>query len=127
MQSIRNTILLLIFGLSPFLGSAQIQQKPTWELKTSKTEVKAGEEIELVFVSKIQKDWYMYSSDFSDSVGPTVAFFDFAKHPSYQLIGKLKPVGSHKHFDEVFEGIVSTFEGKAEFRQKVKVLQANPV
>jgi thiol:disulfide interchange protein DsbD len=127
MQIIRNTILLLLFGLSPFIGSAQIQQKPTWELKTSKTAVNMGEEIELIFISKIQKYWYMYSSDFSDSVGPTVAFFDFAKHPSYQLVGKLKPVGSHKHFDEVFEGIISTFEGKAEFRQRVKIIQANPV
>jgi thiol:disulfide interchange protein DsbD len=35
-------------------------------------------------------------------------------------------VGSHKHFDEVFGGEVSTFEGTAEFRQKVKILQANP-
>jgi thiol:disulfide interchange protein DsbD len=41
-------------------------------------------------------------------------------------VGKLKPIGSHKHFDEVFEGEVSTFEGKAEFRQKVKILSAIP-
>lgn len=117
----------LLLGLAPLLLKAQLQQKPTWETKTSKSEVKIGEEIELIFTSKIQKDWYMYSSDFSESVGPTVARFDFEKHPSYQLVGKLKPVGNHKHFDEVFEGEVSTFTGKAEFRQKVKILKANPV
>jgi len=117
----------LLLGLYPLISKAQLQQKPTWELKTSKQEVKIGEELELVFISKIQKDWYMYSSDFSESVGPTVARFDFEKHPSYQLVGKLKPVGSHKHFDEVFEGNVSTFTGKAEFRQKVKILKPNPV
>ncbi len=117
----------LLLGLAPLFLKAQLQQKPTWETKTSKSEVKIGEEIELIFTSKIQKDWYMYSSDFSESVGPTVARFDFEKHPSYQLVGKLRPVGNHKHFDEVFEGEVSTFTGKAEFRQKVKILKANPV
>lgn len=117
---------ILLLGLLPFLSLAQIQQKPTWELKTSKSEVKVGEEIELIMTSKIQKDWYMYSSDFSDAVGPTVARFEFTKDPSYKLVGNIKPVGSHKHFDETFEGEVSTFVGKAEFRQKVKILQPNP-
>ncbi len=127
MLSIRNTIILLILiGISPLLSWSQIQEKPVWQLKTNKTEVKTGEEIELIFTSKIQKDWYMYSNDFSGDVGPVVAFFEFKKHPSYQLVGKLKPVGNHKHFDEVFGGEVSTFVGKAEFHQKVKILQANP-
>lgn len=124
---LRQLRFLLLLGIAPFILKAQLQQKPTWELKTSKQEVNIGDELELIFTSKIQKDWYMYSSDFSESVGPVVARFDFEKHPSYQLVGKLKPVGNHKHFDEVFEGEVSTFVGKAEFRQKVKILKANPV
>lgn len=128
MSNFRITIhAILLLGFLPFLGIAQIQQKPTWELKTSKTEVKVGEELELIMTSKIQKDWYMYSSDFSDTVGPVVARFDFIKDPSYKLIGGLKPVGNHKHFDETFEGTVSTFVGKAEFRQKVVILKPNPV
>jgi thiol:disulfide interchange protein DsbD len=128
MLHFKNTLVLaILIGLSPFFAWAQLQQKPVWETKTSKTEVKVGDEIELIMTSKIQKDWYMYANDFSEDVGPVVAHFEFTKHPSYQLIGKVKPVGSHKHFDEVFGGEVSTFEGKAEFRQKVKILQANPV
>lgn len=128
MFRIKNLLIsFLLLGLYPLFLKAQLQQKPTWELKTSKQEVSIGEEIELIFTSKIQKDWYMYSSDFSESVGPVVALFDFEKHPSYQLVGKLKPIGNHKHYDEVFEGEVSTFTGKAEFRQKVKILKANPV
>ncbi|MCF8255054.1 MAG: thioredoxin family protein [Bacteroidia bacterium] len=127
MLGIRNSLFLIILlGLQPYFVWAQLQQKPVWELKTSKSEVAVGDELELIFISKIQKDWYMYANDFSEDVGPTVAFFDFKKDPSYQLIGKVKPVGNHKHFDEVFGGEVSTFEGKAEFRQKVKILRQNP-
>ncbi|MDP1727329.1 MAG: cytochrome c biogenesis protein CcdA [Bacteroidota bacterium] len=103
-----------------------MKAKPVFQTSVSKSEVKPGDEIELIFKAKIDKDWYMYSSDFSDKVGPVVAFFDWKKDPSYKLLGKVKPVGSHKHFDDVFEGEVSTFEGKAEFRQKVKILTANP-
>ena len=117
---------LVLIGFH-FWGFAQLKQKPVWETKASKTEVKVGEEIELIFTSKIEKDWYMYSSDFSGDVGPIVAFFDFAKNPGYQLIGKLRPIGSHKHFDDVFGGEVSTFEGRAEFRQKVKILKPNAI
>ncbi|MBC7381567.1 MAG: thioredoxin family protein [Bacteroidia bacterium] len=116
-------VLLVFFSYNAI---AQKKQKPTWQLSTNKTEVKIGEEIELIFISKIEKDWYMYSSDFSDKVGPTVAFFDFKPDPSYKLIGKIKPIGSHKHFDSVFEGDVSTFDGKAEFRQTVKILNVMP-
>ncbi len=118
------TIILIGFH---FWGLAQIKQKPVWETKTSKTEAKIGEELDLIFTCKIEKDWYMYSSDFSEDVGPVVAFFDFTKNPTYQLIGKIKPIGNHKHFDDVFGGEVSTFVGKAEFRQKVKILKPNPV
>lgn len=119
------SIVFICFSLFA-LAQPKMKQKPAFQTSISKTEVKIGDEIELIFKAKIDKDWYMYSSDFSDKVGPVVAFFDWKKDPSYKLIGKVKPVGSHKHFDDVFEGEVSTFEGKAEFRQKVKILNANP-
>lgn len=122
----KSLFLWLLWGLSPLMLLAQLQQKPTWKLSASKSTVKVGEELELIMTSKIQKDWYMYSSDFSEDVGPVVARIEFAKDPSYQLVGKIKPVGSHKHFDDVFGGEVSTFVGKAEFRQRVKILAPNP-
>lgn len=111
----------------PYLLLAQLKQKPAWELSYSKNAVKAGDEIELIFKSTIEKDWYMYSSDFNPDLGPVVATFDFAKHPSYQLIGKIKPIGAKHKMDEVWNGEVSKFYHQAEFRQRVKILQANPV
>lgn len=117
------TFLLAMFHL---LAWAQLKQKPTWQINVSKNQLKPGDITELIFTTNIDKDWYMYSSDFSEDVGPIVARFDFVKHASYELVGSIKPIGSHKHFDDVFGGEVSTFEKKAEFRQKVKILQANP-
>ena len=116
---------LFLIGLN-LLGFAQMKQKPTWDISTNPKNAKIGEVVDLIFTSKIEKDWYMYSNDFSDKVGPVVAFIDFKKDASYELVGKTKPVGSHKKYDDVFEGEVSTFVGKAEFHQKVKILKANP-
>ncbi len=124
---LRKIIVAILFvGLS-FNGFSQVRQKPKWNLSTDKKEIKVGDEIELVFESPIEKDWYMYANDFDPSLGPIVAFFDFKKHPSYKLIGKLKPIGTKKIFDDIWNGTVSKFFHKAEFRQKVKILQANPV
>jgi thiol:disulfide interchange protein DsbD len=104
-----------------------LKETPTWKITVSKSPVKAGDEVEITFVSQIEKNWYMYSNDFDPNLGPVVADFKFDKHPSYQLTGKLRPVGAKKHYEEVWGGDVSIFTGKAEFRQKVKILKANPV
>lgn len=106
---------------------SQLKTDPTWKITSNKSEIKAGDQIELTFNSQIEKNWYMYSSDMDPNIGPIVASFDFKKHASYQLIGKIKPVGAKHHYEEIWPGDVSTMTGKAEFRQKVKVLSANPV
>jgi thiol:disulfide interchange protein len=117
-------IALLLFPLATF---AQLKQKPDWNIAFSKAEVKVGDELEIIFTSPIEKDWYMYSNDFDENLGPIVASFDFAANPSYKLIGKPKPIGAKRKYEEVWEGEVSYFTGKAEFRQKLRILAAKPV
>lgn len=122
---------LLLFGLSNLVwaqhGPKTLTQVPEWKITTDKQQVKVGEEVTITFTSKIEPDWYMYSNDFDPNLGPTVAEFTFAKHPSYKLIGKVIPVGSKKHYEEIWGGDVSIFTKKAVFTQKVKVLAVNPV
>jgi len=118
------TALVLLSYCSVF---AQLKEKPKWTLSFSKEQVKVGDQLELIFKSKIEKNWYMYANDFDENVGPIVATIDFKKHPSYQLVGKTKPVGNHHKYDDVFEGDVSIFKGVAEFRQTVKILAQNPI
>ena len=98
---------------------------PTWKITSDKKEVKVGEIITLTFTSLIEKDWYMYSSDFNVE-GPIPAEFTFNQNKTFELIGKIKPVGSKKHYEEIWGGDVSIFTDKAVFVQKVKILTANP-
>ncbi|HAS40388.1 MAG TPA: disulfide bond formation protein DsbD [Microscillaceae bacterium] len=121
----RRAITLFILLCTITVGWSQIQKHDSWSYEVSKKEVKKGETVDLIFRVTIDQDWYMYSSDFSPEVGPTVTTFKFEKHPSYQLIGGIKAIKPKVKYDSIFEGEVKYFVGTALFRQTVKVLDAN--
>ncbi|MDX5320895.1 MAG: thioredoxin family protein [Bacteroidota bacterium] len=106
---------------------AQKIPEPIWSYSFSKKEVKVGETVELIFTTTIQPEFYVYSNDFDPNLGPQITEAEFEKHPSYELVGGLTPIGAIKKYDEVWEGEVSIFKKKAEFRQKVKILSETPV
>lgn len=114
---------MLLVLLTAFGAWAQIQQHDSWSYEVSKKEVKTGETVDLIFKVSIDANWYMYSSDFSPEVGPTVTTFQFTKDPSYQLVGGIKAIKPKVKYDSIFEGTVKYFVGTATFRQTVKVLQ----
>ncbi|TXK33896.1 thioredoxin fold domain-containing protein [Pontibacter qinzhouensis] len=114
----------LLFLLNLLLpAQAQVLKPATWSYDVSKKQVAVGEEVELIFNVRIDKDWYLYSSDFDPDLGPMVTEFKFAKHPSYELVGKIKPVNPKKKYDDLWDGEYTYFTGTAQFRQKVKVQQ----
>ncbi|MBC8084831.1 MAG: hypothetical protein H7Z21_16655 [Hymenobacter sp.] len=75
----------------------------------------------------MQAGWHLYSTDFSDELGPTVFTLSFAPSPAYKLVGKPRSVGSKRVHDEVFNGEVAYFEKTGEVRQRIKLLQAGPL
>ena len=113
----------LLFLIVVVAAQAQILKPATWSYDVSKKQVAVGEEVELLFNARIIKDWYLYSSDFDPDLGPIVTEFKFVKHPSYELVGKLKPVNPKKKYDDLWGGEYTYFTGTAQFRQKIKVLQ----
>jgi thiol:disulfide interchange protein DsbD len=123
----RHLLFTLIVSLFVLNASAQIEKHVSWTYSLSKPEVKIGEEVELIFTGKIDKNWYVYSTDMDPKLGPQLPEFTFVKHPSYQLMGEVVPVHPKHKYDEVWQGNISIFVDKAEMRQKVKILSANPV
>ncbi|RNI29716.1 disulfide bond formation protein DsbD [Rufibacter immobilis] len=119
----RLWILLLPLLLLGTVGQAQVLKPASWSYDVSSTEVKVGEEVDLIFNAKIIPEWYLYSSDFDPDLGPIVTTFTFQKHPSYALVGKIKPVNPKKKYDEMWGGEYTYFTKTAQFRQRVKVLQ----
>jgi len=115
--------LLLFFALlGSFSAQAQILKPVKWAQDVSQREVKVGDEVELIFKATIDKDWYLYSTDFSKDLGPKVTEFIFEKHKSYALVGDVIPMKPKKKYDDLWGGEYTYFVGTGEFRQKVKIL-----
>jgi thiol:disulfide interchange protein DsbD len=120
---VSNRLLIFILFL-PFILLGQVKESPLkWSYAPSKTDVKIGEEIELIFTATIEDGWYSYSKGPFESAPE--ASFTFEKNPTYQLIGEIKPIHDKKKIDE-YLGEYRYFVGKAEFRQRVKILSENP-
>ncbi|MPR34650.1 disulfide bond formation protein DsbD [Cytophagaceae bacterium SJW1-29] len=110
-----------------FPALAQVQRHATWTQSFSKSEVKVGETVDLIFKATIDPGWYLYSSDFAADLGPTLTEITLTPDASFEKVGKLKPINPKKKFEEVWQGDVTYFTGKAEFRQTVRILKQNPV
>ncbi|UZR94270.1 protein-disulfide reductase DsbD family protein [Chondrinema litorale] len=119
----KKTLFTFILSLITFSIFAQIENHVSWKKKLSKQEASVGEEIELIFEADIDKDWYLYSSDFDPDLGPMITEFKFEENSSYQLIGDIKPINPKRKYDSlIWDGEYTYFTKKGEFVQKVKVL-----
>lgn len=127
-------ILILLLAVIPILGYCQFPEpnpgkpkliEPTkWKVAYSKSEVKIGDKVDIIISVEIEDDWYIYTV----GENPPYASIDFASHPSYSLEGKIKQgQGIKQKYDDNLEMDVKYYEKKAEFRQTVKILKANPV
>lgn len=103
-------------------ADAQILKPAKWTWAPSKTLVKTGEQLDLIFTVTIDKSWYVYANDFDPDCGPLLTTATFEEHPSFELVGGLKAINSVDKHDEVFGCDVKIFKDKGEFRQTVKVL-----
>ncbi|MBW7844419.1 MAG: thioredoxin family protein [Bacteroidia bacterium] len=129
-SSLFRWVSILLFVVAQFNLNAQnsptaLSKDPEWKVEVDKPNAKVGDEITLTFTSIIEKNWYMYSNDFDPNLGPIAAEFTFTKNTGYERIGDVKPIGAKKHYEEVWKGDVSVFNGKAVFKQRIKILQPN--
>jgi len=114
---------LLIFALIATTLKGQILEPAKWSHKIEKENVNVGDEVDLIFNVTIDKDWYLYSTDFDPELGPMVTEFTFLPNDYYELVGSVRPIGAKKKYDEIWEGDYTYFKEKAEIRQTIKVLK----
>ena len=117
---------ILFFLLLSICSFAQIEKPTTWKYRVLQSNPAVGDVVDLEFSAIIQQDWYLYSSDFSPELGPTVTEFTYTNSTAFKVIGKIKPINRKKKFDEIWGGDVTYFTGTGKFVQKIKILEANP-
>lgn len=119
---------IILFAVFSTNAMAQIQKaKASWTYHFSKSDVKKGDHVDLIFTALIDNGWYLYSSDFDPELGPILTSFTIDKNASFELVGKLKAENPKSKFEEVWGGNVNYFTGKGVFKQTVKILSENPV
>lgn len=113
---------------SAFNASAQDKIPPAdWKVSVSNKDVKIGDVVEIVLKTDIPDEYHIYSNDFSEDCPPQKAKLTFIDNDgSYEVVGKMTPKGSEKLMDDIFMCEVSIFHHHAEFKQKIRILKANP-
>lgn len=117
----KSLILLIFLLFSISFSQAQILTPAKWTYSTSVQNAKVGDEIELIFKATIDKEWYLYSSEFPCE-DPMKTAFNLVPDLSYKLVGAVVPINPIDKYDEIFECDVKIFKKTGEFRQKIKIL-----
>jgi Disulphide bond corrector protein DsbC len=117
--------ILMCFGLV-LLMSVDILKPVKWTFTSTPTKPSVGQTVDLVFTGKIEKDWYIYSSELKVE-GPNPTELDLISNGTYQKIGKLVAVNPKEKYDKIWEGIVHYFIKEAKFIQKIKILKTGAV
>lgn len=126
MLILRTIPFILISSLIPAGLGAQILTPVKWEISLSNTELKTGDETEIVFKATIDDVWYLYATDFDPDCGPMLTEVQFETKDGFQVVGALKAINSLPKHDEIFGCDVKVFKKKGEFRQRIKIL-GNPL
>lgn len=121
-HKLRCFLILLLSGVT-CVTNAQILKPVTWEIQLSKTNVKAGDEIDVTFKATISGAWHLYANDFDPNCGPLLTEVKFEGSENIQAVGGLKAINPIPKHDNIFGCDVKVFEKKGEFVQRVKVLE----
>ena len=123
-HSMRNfKLFLTILFLLPFFSFSQILEPIKWSFKVEQTK---PDEATLVMKAKIDNKWHLYSQyNPPPPDGPISTSFKFTKSKSFELVGKVIEEKPIEEKDVQFDNaILKFYVQKADFRQKIKILDA---
>src|SRR5690606_38680854 len=105
-------------------ASSQILTKVHWSHEISRTDVRVGDEVEIVFKATIDPGWYIYTVDFDPDCGPIPMTVSYEKESGFARQGDLRAINDMAKHDKTFDCDVRIFENAGEFRQTIKILSA---
>lgn len=113
----------LITALGIFLFSyiniyAQVLEPVKWKTSTEKL---SETEYNLVATATIDEGWHLYSQDVPED-GPIPTTFTYEPNAAYEILGKTSEEDGKVVDDPVFQMKIKFFDGSAEFKQRIKVL-----
>ena len=94
-----------------------------WQWRVEPSNVKPGDDAEIIFSAAIPAGLILYSSDFATELGPRPAKFVFDSNERIELRGPVTAVQSQRRKDKVFGSENTYFADRVEFRQRIRVLK----
>jgi thiol:disulfide interchange protein DsbD len=108
---------LLAFCFSSTIFS-QVFEPVKWETTTEKI---SDTEFDLISTATIDSGWHLYSQVVPEG-GPIATGFSYTTNADFELVGETLEDEGHTVDDPVFEMKIKFFENKAEFRQRIKLV-----
>lgn len=116
----KNIFLFLLLAITAN-GFSQIIDPVKWTTAVKKI---SATEYELIATAEISGNWHTYSQDVPAG-GPSPTNFVFTSNANYLKKGNTQEGPGRTVNDPVFKMKITYFEGKAVFRQRIKLKKAN--
>lgn len=111
-------ITLCSFIVVSVSAKAQVFEPVKW---TTSVEKISDSEYDLISTASIDSGWHLYSQNVPED-GPIPSTFSYKTTSDFEIVGKTQEEEGHTVFDPIFEMKIKFFGDKAEFRQRIKVL-----
>ncbi len=108
----------LCFFVFVTISNAQVFEPVKWKTSVEKI---SGSEYILISTATIDSGWHLYSQRVPDG-GPIPTTFTYQTNTDFEVIEKTSEEEGHTVDDPVFKMKIKFFENKAEFRQRIKVI-----
>jgi thiol:disulfide interchange protein DsbD len=99
--------LLFVLFLATLVSTAwsQILEPAKWTIRLEPAKPEVGQEATLIAEVRIDKDWYVYGSDFDPELGPLVTELNLSESTQgIELIDKLRSIDSKRKYDDLWGG-----------------------
>jgi thiol:disulfide interchange protein len=116
---------ILLLSIITVASYAQVLQPAKITASLSKTDLKVGDQVDVIFTVTIDDNWYVYTVGFDEECGPVPTKVTFKKNSGIELVGDLKAIDDHQKHDQIFDCDVRIFEKKGQFRQTIKITSAS--
>jgi len=114
----KKLLITLLVVASTIAVKAQILDPIKWS--TSLEKISENEYL-LIAEAKLEKGWHLYSQNVPED-GPIATTFSFETNELFELIGNASEEEGHTEFEPAFDMKVKFFDTKAEFKQRIKIL-----
>lgn len=111
--------LTVLFFLIGFVSNAQIFNPVSWDTSVEKLN---DSEFNLLITATIDDGWHLYAQEVPEG-GPIPTTISFVEQEgNFMLLGTPAEGEGHEEYDQVFQMNIKYFEGRAVFKQKVRLL-----